>query len=289
MWTSNVPNSSPVPNGILVIIGGKEDKGSDKEVLNGDENSSRLKVLERFIKLIEKDDPVVEVVTTASSMGDESFEDYRKVFEELGVKQIGHMHHKVRREVVDDDLSERVQNADAFFFTGGDQLLLTSLYGGSMFLTHIKERYITDRIVIAGTSAGAMAMSTPMIYAGNKKVQQIAGEVKITTGLEFLKDVCIDTHFIDRSRFVRMAQVIVTNPTSIGIGIEEDTAIVVREGTKAEVIGNGVITIIEGFYITNSNISDFAEDQPIGIQDLKVHLLPAGFFYDIPQINPPHK
>jgi cyanophycinase len=144
----------------------------------------------------------------------------------------------------DERLLGRTNKADAFFFTGGNQLLLTSLYGGSDFLTRLKERYIAEPIVVAGTSAGAMALSTPMIYAGSKEKQQLTGEIKITTGVEFLKDVCIDTHFVDRGRFIRMAQVIASNPTSTGIGIEEDTAILVRKGTEAEIIGSGTVLII---------------------------------------------
>lgn len=284
MRKMNAANPSPVPKGILVIIGGKEDKGQDFP-----EQDGPPEILERFVQLIEKENPVIEVISTASSEGDESFEDYRKVFEKLKVTQVGHIHHKVRKDVIKDELEDRVQKADAFFFTGGDQLVLTSLYGGTNFLTHLKERYISERIVVGGTSAGAMAMSTPMIYAGNKEKQQITGEIKVTTGLEFLKDVCIDTHFIDRSRFVRMAQVLASNPTSIGIGIEEDTAIIVRDGVNAEVIGKAVVTVIEGFSITSSNITEFSEDKPISIQDLNVHLLSVGSMYEIPQTNPPHK
>ena len=285
MRQTNAENSSPVPQGILVIIGGKEDKGQDYE----QGNASPPEILETFIKLIEKDNPVIDVISSASSEGEESFEDYRKAFEKLNVTQVNHIHHKIRREVLNDELVDRVQNTDAFFFTGGDQLLLTSLYGGTDFLTYLKERYISEKIVIGGTSAGAMAMSTPMIYAGNKDKQQIAGEIKITTGLEFLKDVTIDTHFIDRSRFIRMAQVLASNPTCIGIGIEENTAIIVREGVNAEVIGKGVVTVIEGFSISSSNITQFSEDRPISIQDLNVHLFPSGSFYKIPQTNPTHK
>jgi cyanophycinase len=285
MRQTNAQNSSPVPQGILVIIGGKEDKGQDYE----QGNASPPEILETFIKLIEKDNPVIDVISSASSEGEESFEDYRKAFEKLNVTQVNHIHHKIRREVLNDELVDRVKNTDAFFFTGGDQLLLTSLYGGTDFLTYLKERYISEKIVIGGTSAGAMAMSTPMIYAGNKDKQQITGEIKITTGLEFLKDVTIDTHFIDRSRFIRMAQVLASNPTSIGIGIEENTAIIVREGVNAEVIGKGVVTVIEGFSISSSNITQFSEDRPISIQDLNVHLFPSGSFYKIPQTNPPHK
>lgn len=279
-------NTCPEPAGILVIIGGKEDKGDKPE----DKNKTREEVLKGFIELIEKDNPRIEVVTSGSSEGDEMFEDYRKVFEEMKVKNTGHIHHKLRKDVLnDDDIIERVNKADAFFLTGGDQLLLTSLYGGSNFLTHLKERYIQEKIIIAGTSAGAMALSTPMIYAGNKEKQQITGAIKITTGLEFLKDVCIDTHFIDRARFIRMAQVIATNPTSVGIGIEEDTAIIVRKGVETEIIGNGIVTIIEGFEISSSNITEFGAGEKVAICDLRVHLLAKGSTYYIPQINPPHK
>ena len=285
MEYSKETNGCPEPEGILVIIGGKEDKG-EEEI---DENETPEGILKNFTELIEKENPRIEIITSASSEGEEMFEDYKKAFGKLHAKNLGHIHHKTRKEVLDDDLTERVNNADAFFLTGGDQLLLSSLYGGSKFLTQLKERYIKDKIVIAGTSAGAMCLSTPMIYAGNKEKQQITGAIKITTGLEFLKDVCIDTHFIDRARFIRMAQVIATNPTSIGIGIEEDTAIIVRKGDEAEVIGNGVVTIIEGFEISSSNITEFGTDEKVSICDLRVHLMAKGNTYHIPQINPPHK
>ncbi|MCW3094082.1 MAG: cyanophycinase [Ferruginibacter sp.] len=289
MWKSTALNSCPIPSGILVIIGGKEDKGIQVDNPETKDQNERLEILKAFVKLTGKDKAVVEVITTASGSGDELFEDYKRAFGELGVPEPGHIHHKLRGDVLQEDLTDRLQNADAFFFTGGDQLLLTSIYGGTSFLTKLKERYIHEKIVIGGTSAGAMAMSTPMIYAGNKSVQQIAGEIKVTMGLEFLKDVCIDTHFIDRSRFVRMAQVIATNPTCIGIGIEEDTGIVITDGVNAEVVGTGVVTVIEGFNLSSSNITDIAENCPVYMEDLKVHLLARGGKYEIPQINPPHK
>ena len=162
------------------------------------------------------------------------------------------------------------------------------MYGGTGFLSDLKQRYINENIVVAGSSAGAMSMSTPMIYAGSKEVEQLGGEIKVTTGLEFLKDVCIDTHFVHRGRFIRMAQVLATNPTSIGIGIDEDTAMVVRNGTDTEVLGSGIITIIEGFNIDYTNIDQAGKKQPVSIRDLRVHLLARGDKYKIPQMNPPH-
>ncbi|MDB5251582.1 MAG: hypothetical protein JWP27_751 [Flaviaesturariibacter sp.] len=272
------------------MIGGAENKGaseSDKKETPSD--FERFEILKAFIKLTGQDDPVVEVITSASSEGKESFEDYRKAFEELNVSGVGHIHHNSRQDAMEDNtLRERVKRADGIFFAGGDQLKYTSIYGGSDFLTQLKERYIHEKIVIAGTSAGAMAMSTPMIYAGNDEVQELGGMIKVTTGLEFLKDVCIDTHFVHRGRVVRMAQVIVTNPNCVGIGIEEDTAMIVRNGLDGEIIGTGTVIILEGFGITEASIEDFTSKKPITIRDLKMHILSSGDRYTIPQRNPPH-
>ena len=155
-------------------------------------------------------------------------------------------------------------------------------------MTELKKRYINETIVIAGTSAGAMAMSTPMIYAGSQEVQELGGQIKVTTGLEFLKDACIDTHFVHRGRFVRLAQVIATNATCIGIGIEEDTAVIIRNGLEAEVIGSGTVIVIEGFEITETNMGEFTSKKPVSIRDLKVHILAAKDQFHIRRMNPPH-
>jgi len=283
-------NHCPVPKGTLVIIGGKENKGADSpENKKKPSDFIKLEVLEAFKAATHKREPLIEVVTTASSEGAESFQDYQRVLEKIGITNVGHIHHNSREEILFDPLIERIKKADGIFFSGGDQLKLTGLYGGTDFLTQLKYRYINDQVVVAGTSAGAMALSTPMIWAGNEEVQELGGEIKVTTGLEFLKDVCIDTHFVHRGRFVRMAQVVVTNPTCIGIGIEEDTAVIVRSGLEMETIGTGLVIIIEGFEITGSSIKDFSEDKPVTARDLRVHLLASGDTYLIPQINPPHK
>src|SRR5687767_7467114 len=284
-------NGCPVPAGALLIIGGAENKGEgaskNKET---PPNFERLEVLKAFVALTGKKNPVIEVITTATSEPQESFKEYQDAFTEMKATHVGHIHHNARKEAMEDvDIIERLNKADAIFFTGGDQLKFTSIYGGTEFLRRLKERYIQDKVVIAGTSAGAMALSTPMIYAGNDEVQELGGMIKVTTGLEFLRDVCIDTHFVHRGRFIRMAQVVVTNPTCIGIGIEEDTAIIVRNGVESEVIGSGIVIIIEGFQIEHSNMDELSNKEPISIRDLRVHLLKKGDKYKIPQMNPPHK
>jgi len=282
-------STCPTPAGTLLIIGGHEGKvGEAPQNHEKPEGYDPLTVLKTFASLIENKEAPVEVITTGTSEGQDSFGEYKKIFNDLGLKTINHVHHKERRDVTGRELKEATKKAAAFFFAGGDQLTLTAMYGGTDFLSDLKERYIREKIVIAGTSAGAMAMSTPMIYAGKKEIEQLGGEIKVTTGLEFLKDVCIDTHFVHRGRFIRMAQVLATNPTSIGIGLDEDTAMVVRNGTDTEVVGSGIITIIEGFYIDYTNIDEAGQKQPVSIRDLRVHLLARGDKYKIPQMNPPH-
>jgi cyanophycinase len=284
-------NECPYPSGILVIIGGKESKDNpdapDRKTPAGFVKSE---ILRAFAGLSGKKYSNIQVVTSGSQEGETEFKEYKKVFNELGHTAIGHIHHHMRQEVLEDkSLLKKTALADALFFAGGDQLLLTSLYGGTDFLTELKTRYISDNIVIGGTSAGAMALSTPMIYSGNQDVQEISGEIKVTTGLEFLRDVCIDTHFVHRSRFIRLAQVIATNPGCIGIGIEEDTAVIVRNGQDAEVIGSGTVILILGLHIEESAMSNFTEKKPVSVRNLRVDILAPGNSFQIIQANPPHK
>jgi cyanophycinase len=281
----------PSPAGVLVVIGGKESKGTDeapdRKSPTGFENSEILKA---FCELTKKKFATIVVVTSGSEDGKGVFHEYKKVFHELGHTAVAHVHHTTRKEVMADDvLVKKIGKTDAFFFSGGDQLLLTSLYGGTAFLSALKERYISEYLVIGGTSAGAMALSTPMIYAGSAEVQEVSGEIKVTTGLEFLKDVCVDTHFVHRSRFVRLAQVIATNPGCLGIGIEEDTAIIVRNGLECTVVGSGTVLVLQGAGIVAADMKNFTEKKPFSVRGLSVDILAPGDTFQIPQPNPPHK
>jgi cyanophycinase len=283
-----IENSCPVPQGILLVIGGKEEKEDQKDDKRAPETYVSEEILKTFVFLIGKPDATIEIITTGSSDPDEYFSGYQQTFSKMGEFHPIHLHHRTRKEALNDDLQTRIDQADGLFFSGGDQLKLTSIYGGTPFLVALKNKYIQKHFVIAGTSAGAMALSSPMIYAGNDEVQQIAGEVKVTLGLEFLKDVCIDTHFVKRSRFVRLAQVIATNPTCIGFGLEENTAMIVRKGQDMEVIGSGVVTVMEGFNLENVEITSFRKNMHVSLRNLNVHLLGRGDKYTITQVNPPH-
>jgi len=268
-------NDCPTPNGTLVIVGGGEERAA---------------VLAEFVKLIRPENPVIEVVTSAGSEDvTGTFSEYKAILEHLLPCTVNQIHHDSREEIIEQEIEDRVNAAHAVFFAGGDQLKLTSIYGGTGFLFLLKHRYIYENLVVGGTSAGAMVLSTPMIFAGTGADEMIAGEVKITTGFEFLKDVCIDTHFVHRGRVVRLAQVIATNLSTIGIGIEENTMIIVKNGTEAKVCGPGVILVIDGKESFGNNVTDFGKKKSISIRNLKLSILCDGDEFDIHQMNPPHK
>lgn len=274
----------PEPKGILIAIGGREDKG------NGEENEAQKKnrdfiseeILKRFVEELKGDNPMVAVVPTASTMPDEVTKDYTKVFTDLGVKHVEVIDVRNRADAYNPAFTDIVERAAGIMFTGGDQLRLTSLLGGTTLLQLMRERYTYDPIVIAGTSAGATAMSTPMIYQGAAETGFLMGDVRITTGLEFLKDVAIDTHFIARGRIVRMSQAVSMNPGCIGLGLEEDTAILVTLGREFEVLGSGIITVVDGMGISWTNIHEVQSGVPFTICDLKLHLLSKGHKYKLP-------
>ncbi|RAU82714.1 cyanophycinase [Pontibacter arcticus] len=275
---------SPVPKGRLLAIGGSEDKGNSELSDEQKQNSGFIKeeILKRFVDELKGDNPTVLVVPTASGEPEESAKDYIKVFSDLGVKKIEILDIRTRQDALNPEGCEMVERASGIMFTGGDQLRLTSILGGTAVLQLMKERYTYDNIIIAGTSAGAAAMSTPMIYEGDTEGGYIKGDVRITTGLEFMRDVAIDTHFIARGRIVRMSQAIATNPGCIGIGLEEDTAILVTEGKEMEVIGSGLITVVDGSNISHTNIYEIKTGETFTVRDLKVHLLSNGQRYTLP-------
>ena len=268
-------NDCPTPTGKLMIIGGGKE---------------RKAILKDYVDLIKIENPTIELVTSAGSVDvEDTYREYREIFEKHISCTVNHIHHDRREDIQVDEVEQRIKAADAVFFAGGDQLKLTSIYGGTGFLFLLKHRYIYDGLLVGGTSAGAMVLSTPMIFAGTGADEMIAGQVKITTGFEFLRDVCIDTHFVARGRVTRLARVGATNLSTIGWGIEEDTAVIVENGTDARVVGKGVVLILDGKESFGNNITKFDEQQAISIRNLKISILAKGERFDIHQMNPPHK
>lgn len=273
----------PTPRGILIAIGGKENKGKRPDEGSNQENNENfveLDILTCFKKELKGENPLIAVIPTASSVPEESGKDYISAFGELGLTNVRVLDIRTREDAGNPEYLKLIEQAAGVMFTGGDQLRLTAIFGGTEFLTVLKHRYTYNTIVIAGTSAGATAMSTPMIYEGTSSDGGfLKGDVRITTGLEFLQDVAIDTHFIARGRIVRMTQVIATNPGCIGIGLEEDTGIIIRDGRNLEVIGSGLIVIVDGHLSTDTNVHIVENGAPVTMRNLIIHLLGKGDQY----------
>jgi cyanophycinase len=247
-----------------------------------------MEILERFAKELRGDNPLIAVIPTASTVPEDAGQDYVEAFAKLKLHNVKVVDIRTREDVNNPEFIKILEEAAGIIFTGGDQLRLTAILGGTELLYMLKQRYIKERIVIAGTSAGAAAMSTGMIYEGQKDNGMFKGDVRATTGLEFLKNVAIDTHFIARGRMIRMAHQLATNPGCLGIGLEEDTGIVVKQGKEAEVIGSGLIVIMDARGCTATNIHEAQNGDPVTLRNMKVHMLGKGDIFSIPDFNPMH-
>ncbi len=275
-----------IPKGTLIAIGGSEDKGTGIEPNFEPKNYFSFfqdGILKHILSEANGVDSRVEVITTASVIPEEVGRNYIKAFSKLGCKNVGVLHIKKREDTLISEYAERIKKADAVMFTGGNQSRLAMIFGGTELINLLHDRYEHEDFVIAGTSAGAMAMSNTMIYQGSSQGALLKGEVKITTGLALIKNVIIDSHFVTRGRFGRLAQAVASNPGCIGIGLGEDTGVVIKEANKMEAIGSGLILIFDGHNIRHSNIADLEEGSPISIENLIVHVMAKGNYYYLHQ------
>ena len=273
------------PKGYLVSVGGAEDKGTDLErgiIERNRLNFFELGILRKVLSLIEADgDPVIEVITTASQIPDEVAVNYKDAFSKLGCTNVGHLRIRNREDAANPEYLERLQKCNCIMLSGGNQLRLSSIFGGTRFLEILRQRFEEEHFVIAGTSAGAMAMSNTMIYEGNAALAHLKGEVKITTGLGLIKDVIIDTHFDKRGRFNRLAQAVAAQPGAIGIGLGEDTGLLITGGNDMEAIGSGLVILVDGTQMRQTNIFNVQMGEPVSIENLTVHVMSFGDHFDL--------
>jgi len=270
--------------GILVSVGGAEDKGTDLEQGVIKRNKLiffELGILKKITEFIDDTEARIEVITTASSIPLEVGENYISAFSKLGYNNVAMLDIRNREDANKPEFIQRIKDCKGVMFSGGNQLRLTSIFGGTEMLEIIKRRYQEEYFVISGTSAGAMAMSNTMIYEGNAALSHLKGEVRITTGLGFAQGIIIDSHFDKRGRFLRLAQAVAANPGAIGVGLGEDTAIIIRKGHLCETIGSGGVVIIDGHFVGYNNIGDADFDAPFSVENLKVHIMQAGNAYDL--------
>jgi len=268
-----------IPKGKLIAIGGAEDKGTDPDsggLHQNNLNFFELGILKRIVEESGGPDARIEIITTASMIPYEVGNNYLDAFGKTGSTNLGLMHIRNREDALDPVYLERMKQADAVLFSGGNQMRLSTIFGGTELLKCIHEKYRNEHFLVAGTSAGAMAMSRTMIYEGNATRAHFKGEVKITTGLGFMDNVIFDSHFEKRGRFNRLAQAVSANPSCVGIGLGEDTGMLVSRGNFMEAIGSGLVIIIDGHKIRHTNIADIPEGNPISIENLIVHFCEHG-------------
>jgi cyanophycinase len=239
-----------MPRGNLMIIGGAEDR------------TGSMLVLRRFIELAKPKDPQIAVLTAASAFPDIVWERYDRVLADLGVVRRVHIRPNTREESSDPQWISLIQQSDGVLLTGGDQRRLASLIGGTDIERAIDHAYRAAGACIAGTSAGAAVMSQDMLVGR-----------AISNGIGLLRGAIIDQHFSERRRLMRLLSAVAKNPRLIGIGVDEDTALIIGQGREIEVAGSGGVTIVDGRRLPTP-AGDVDPEQLLLLPGLEVYSLP---------------
>ncbi|MBD8531820.1 MULTISPECIES: cyanophycinase [unclassified Massilia] len=261
-------------HGHLVIIGGHEDRQHAKEILA------------RFVELAGGENARIVVITAASKIADEMWDMYDQAFGDLGVRQRAHLTLENRQDANDEAKLRMVAEADGIFMTGGDQKRLLAIIGGTALDAEMHTALKVRGACIGGTSAGASAMSGHMLAQGKTDLLPAKGAVSLGAGLGFVHRVVIDQHFSERQRLSRLLSVVAQNPYLQGIGIDENTALIIERGRGIEVVGEGSVTVVDGRTM-DTNMADIAERDTPELIDVRLHLLPAGSRYYLPAEGEP--
>ena len=271
------------PKGKVLIIGGSEDRGSENtpDMKGLGKEYQNFEILKELLPSGGSKKKII-IVSTASSVPDEMNEMYSKAFGELGFKSLEFVDIKTKEEAADPRYGDMVADAHAVFFTGGDKFSLAATLGGTEFIQCIRDKFNHDPdFVVAGTSAGAMAMSRIMIAQGGIHEALLKDDLRITSGLGIFDTCIIDTHFVKRGRFGRLSNAIIMNPEALGIGLGEDTALIIRNGEEAECRGSGAVIVIDGQAIRQTNIAEAADDEALYVENLIVHILAKGCRFSV--------
>ena len=270
-----------IPKGKLILIGGAEDKGK-ATVLDIEGKNKQFEEFEILKTLLPKKrgKRILEIITTASQQPKEVMRTYHSAFKEIGFNQVGFISMENNPEARNPIWINRIKNAHAVLFAGGDQFRLSTILGNTDIVDVIMERYYSDAdFIVAGTSAGAMAAASLMIYEGQRNEAMLKDTVKVSSGLGFIDHCIIDTHFVKRGRFGRLVEALLMNPSCIGIGLGEDTALVIRKGNEAECKGSGMVVILDGRDISETNIAYAEPGTPLWAENLRVHMITKGNYF----------
>jgi cyanophycinase len=258
-------------DGTLIIIGGHEDKEGDKIILK--------EVARRMGK------GKLVLSTIASHEPDGYFEAYQKAFEPLGLTALEELYVRARSEATDEKTLAVLKDAKGFFFTGGDQLRITSQIGDTPIFQCVRKIYEAGGL-IAGTSAGASVMCETMLVKDTGSTSHRVGDIKMAPGLGLINGVIIDQHFAERGRMGRLLKAVAQNPRELGIGIDEDTAIVVENQHSFFVLGSGAVYVVDGAGTSYSNVADEQEEAVLSIYDVRLHVLSQGDAFDLASRRP---
>jgi cyanophycinase len=259
--------------GWLLIIGGAEDK------------TGRCEILSRFAALAGGQQSRVALITAAAENPSEVGTEYQRLFTRLGIGEILLLDVSSREQANDPDVIDKLRDLTGVFFTGGDQLRITTLIGGTLLDSFLHQAYESG-VVFAGTSAGASVMSETMIAEGNSDDTPKKNTVKMAPGMGLLREVVVDQHFAQRGRLGRLLTAVAQNPHILGIGIDEDTAVVMSPDAVFEVIGSGTVTILDGRSIGSTNVTESGPAQPLALTDVLLHILPTGYRFDLKTRRP---
>lgn len=258
--------------GQLVIIGGAEDRQGD------------CTILREFVRRAGGTKARIAVMTAATSLPREVGEDYTRVFERLGVEEVRVINTEYRDDSERPEALETIEKATGIFFTGGDQARIISLIKGTQLDAAIHKRY-AEGAVVAGTSAGAAMMPDIMIIEGDSETNPRPDTVAMGPGMGFLPGIVVDQHFSQRGRLGRLIAALAQQPAVLGFGIDENTAVVIN-GNEFEVVGAGVVTVIDDSGVTHSNVDEVLKDEPMAICGAKLHILPQGYRFDLEKRKP---
>ena len=267
------------PKGTVILIGGGEDRGEKQPPDMKDKNREfeQFDILKTLLPEKNHSARRIEIITTASSLPDEMNKMYAAAFKKIGFKEIGFLKIESKTEARNPSCCERITRSHAVLFTGGDQFTLAALLGGTAVIQAIIQKYYDDKnFIIAGTSAGAMVMPKVMISDGSVHEALLKDDLKITSGLGILDGCIVDTHFVKRGRIARLANAVINNPMELGIGLGEDSSLIIKNGANAECGGSGSVFVLDGNEIGTTNITDVENDEPIFVENLKLHLLAKG-------------
>lgn len=256
--------------GTLIVIGGHEDKEGDRTILKT--------IAERLEggKLV--------IATVASHQPEGYFDSYQKAFAAIGVTDLVELYVSERDETQSADTHAILDGAAGIFFTGGDQLRISSQIGDTPVEQAVRELHARGGL-IAGTSAGASVMSETMLVRGSSAESYRIGDLHMAPGLGLIRDVIIDQHFAERGRIGRLLGAVAQNPRVLGIGIDEDTAIIIQD-RRFEVVGRGAVYIVDGTSVSHSNIAEARREEALSIFGVQLHVLASGNCYSLAAREP---